>query len=80
MPHKKSPFHRMRSLANSSTSLTSERAADLQSIHLTSVHRKKFLKMRHTFKDKMRDNGRLYEAEQHSRRIARRLQEQNEYV
>ena len=43
-------------------------------------YRKKFLKMRHNFKDKMRENGRLYEEEHHSARIARRLQEQNEYV
>lgn len=41
--------------------------------------RKKFLKLRHKFKDKMRDSNRLFDEEQHAMRLARRLQEQNEY-
>lgn len=44
------------------------------------VCRKKYMKMRHTFKERMRENNRLYEDEQHSERIARRLQEENEYT
>ena len=42
--------------------------------------RKKFLKMRHKFKERMRENSRYYDEEQQSQRIARRLQEQNECV
>ncbi|KAL6721415.1 hypothetical protein ACLMJK_000518 [Lecanora helva] len=43
-------------------------------------YKKKFLKMRHRFKERMRENGRFYEEEQHATKIARRLQEQNEYM
>ena len=43
-------------------------------------YRKKYLKMRHGFKDKMRESNALFEEEQHTIRIAHRLQEQNEYV
>ena len=41
--------------------------------------RKKFLKLRHNFKDKMRDSNKFFDEEQHAMRLARRLQEQNEY-
>jgi len=36
------------------------------------------MKIRHMFKERMRENNRLYEDEQHSERVARRLQEENE--
>lgn len=40
--------------------------------------RKKFLKMRHTFKEKMRESNALFDEEQNAIKLARRLQEQNE--
>lgn len=42
------------------------------------VPRKKFLKMRHTFKEKMRESNALFDDEQNAMKLARRLQEQNE--
>ena len=42
------------------------------------MNRKKFMKLRHGFKEKMRESNRLYDEEQHAMRLARRLQEQNE--
>lgn len=42
------------------------------------ITRKKFLKMRHTFKEKMRESNALFDEEQHAIKLARRLQEQNE--
>lgn len=54
------------------------RSADLKT-HTDYPCRKKFLKLRHNFKDKMRDSNRLFDEEQHAMRLARRLQEQNEY-
>lgn len=47
--------------------------------HTDCLCRKKFLKLRHNFKDKMRDSNRFFDEEQHAMRLARRLQEQNEY-
>ncbi|KAI4158374.1 MAG: hypothetical protein LQ342_007504 [Letrouitia transgressa] len=41
-------------------------------------YRKKYLKMRHTFKVKMRESNALFDAEQQSIRTARRLQEEND--
>ncbi|KAI4277688.1 MAG: hypothetical protein LQ337_001561, partial [Flavoplaca oasis] len=43
-------------------------------------YRKKYLKMRHGFKAKMRESNTLFDDEQATVRIANRLQEQNEYV
>ncbi|KAF6234274.1 hypothetical protein HO173_007696 [Letharia columbiana] len=43
-------------------------------------YKKKFLKLRHNFKDKMRDSNRFFDEEQHSMRLARRLQEQNDQL
>lgn len=40
--------------------------------------RKKFLKIRHNFKGKMRENNILFEEEQNAMKLAQRLQEQNE--
>ncbi|KAL8644659.1 MAG: hypothetical protein Q9226_007652, partial [Calogaya cf. arnoldii] len=40
-------------------------------------YRKKYLKMRHGFKAKMRDSNALFDDEQATVRIANRLQEQN---
>ena len=37
------------------------------------------MKIRHTFKERMRESAKLYDEEQHAMRLARRLQEQNEY-
>ena len=48
------------------------------SLWLSQIFRKKFLKLRHHFKERMRENSKLYEDEQHAIRIARRLQEENE--
>lgn len=42
--------------------------------------RKKFLKIRHAFRDRMRESNMLYDDEQRAKQIARRLQEQNEYA
>lgn len=42
------------------------------------VSRKKFLKMRHIFKEKMRESNALFDDEQNAIKLARRLQEQNE--
>lgn len=42
------------------------------------LSRKKFLKMRHTFKEKMRESNALFDDEQNAIKLARRLQEQNE--
>ena len=53
--------------------------ADLKSLILTTNRRKKFLKLRHNFKDRMRDSNKFFDEEQHAMRLARRLQEQNEY-
>ena len=41
-------------------------------------YRKKYNKMRHTFKGKMQDSNSLFNDEQKALKIARRLQEQNE--
>ena len=43
------------------------------------VGRKKFLKMKHTFKEKMGESNSLFDEEQRAMKLARRLQEQNEY-
>ncbi|KAL8775026.1 MAG: hypothetical protein Q9209_000505 [Squamulea sp. 1 TL-2023] len=43
-------------------------------------YRKKYLKMRHGFKDRMRESNALFEEEQHTVRIANRLQEQNDQL
>lgn len=43
-------------------------------------YRKKYLKMRHGFKAKMRESNTLFDDEQATIRIAHRLQEQNESV
>ncbi|KAL8668147.1 MAG: hypothetical protein Q9202_000125 [Teloschistes flavicans] len=43
-------------------------------------HRKKYLKMRQGFKEKMRQSNSLFEEEQHATRIADRLQEQNDQL
>ncbi|KAL8626535.1 hypothetical protein Q9189_007777, partial [Teloschistes chrysophthalmus] len=43
-------------------------------------HRKKYLKMRQGFKEKMRQSNSLFEEEQHATRIANRLQEQNDQL
>ncbi|KAL9071590.1 MAG: hypothetical protein Q9161_004157 [Pseudevernia consocians] len=43
-------------------------------------YKKKFLKLRHNFKDKMRDSNRFFDEEQHAMRLARRLQEQNDQL
>ncbi|KAL8732194.1 MAG: hypothetical protein Q9166_002941 [cf. Caloplaca sp. 2 TL-2023] len=42
--------------------------------------RKKYLKMRHGFKEKMRESNTLFEEEQHAVRLASRLQEQNDQL
>lgn len=41
--------------------------------------RKKYRKMKARFEDKLKDNMSLYKTEQRLEKIARRLQEQNEY-
>ncbi|KAG8529487.1 uncharacterized protein KY384_006124 [Bacidia gigantensis] len=41
-------------------------------------YKKKFLKLRHHFREKMRDSNTLYDDEQHAKQIARRLQEEND--
>ena len=46
--------------------------------HTDYQRRKKFLKMRHNFKNRMRDSNKFFDEEQHAMRLARRLQEQNE--
>ncbi|KAI4245786.1 MAG: hypothetical protein L6R40_002314 [Gallowayella cf. fulva] len=43
-------------------------------------YRKKYLKMRHGFKEKMRESNALFEEEQHAVRIANRLQERNDQL
>ena len=43
-------------------------------------YKKKFLKLRHAFRDRMRDSNALYEDEQRAKQIARRLQEQNDQL
>ncbi|KAL8739195.1 MAG: hypothetical protein Q9181_000086 [Wetmoreana brouardii] len=43
-------------------------------------YRKKYLKMRQIFKEKMRESNTLFEEEQHATRIADRLQEQNDQL
>ena len=42
------------------------------------LYRKKFLKLRHKFKERIRESATLYDEEHHAIRLARRLQEQNE--
>lgn len=42
--------------------------------------RKKFLKMRHIFREKMKESHTLFDDEQNAMKLARRLQEQNESV
>lgn len=61
------------------TSLTSMRFHPSHRATPADCHcRKKYLKMRFKFKSCLRDNNHLYEDEQHSERIAKRLQEENE--
>ena len=43
-------------------------------------NRKKFLKLRHVFRERMRESNALFEEEERAKRIVGRLQEQNEYV
>lgn len=43
-------------------------------------YKKKFLKLRHNFKDRMRDSNRFFDEEQHAMRLARRLEEQNDQL
>ena len=40
--------------------------------------RKKYLKIRHIFKERMRESNALFDDEQNAIKLARRLQEQNE--
>ncbi|MCJ1466414.1 hypothetical protein MMC07_005033 [Pseudocyphellaria aurata] len=42
--------------------------------------KKKFLKMRHIFKEKMRESNSLFDDEQNAMKLARRLQEQNDQL
>ncbi|KAL9131356.1 MAG: hypothetical protein Q9217_000683 [Psora testacea] len=43
-------------------------------------YKKKFLKLRHAFREKMRESNTLYYEEQRAKQIARRLQEQNDQL
>ena len=67
--------------ANRPTNLTSTELSslDFKIPHTDCLRRKKFFKLRHNFKDKMRDSNKFFDQEQHATRLARRLQEQNEY-
>ena len=42
-------------------------------------YRKKFLKIRHSFRERMRESNALFDDEQRATKLTRRLQEQNEY-
>lgn len=42
------------------------------------IIRKKFLKLRHRFRDLMHESNGFFDQEQHAKAIASRLQEQNE--
>lgn len=44
------------------------------------ARRKKYRKMKHTFEEKMRESNSLFREEQKAMELARRLQEQNEWV